>query len=166
MDMESRVAGVEGMAGTKRVGTAAAMALMLAACQPEIINRGYQVDPRALEQIRPGSSAEQVVLVLGTPSTVSTVGSRTYYYVSQRLSRPVAFLNETVRDQSVIAIYLDNRNRVERVANYGLQDGVVFDFISRTTPTGGEELSFLRQLLRASNLNPLSGGSGSPQPGM
>jgi outer membrane protein assembly factor BamE (lipoprotein component of BamABCDE complex) len=131
---------------------AAAAALMLAACEPEVINRGYQVDERALEQIRPGAPAEQVVLVLGTPSTVSTVGGKTYYYISQRLDRRFHFMGETIRDQRVVAVYLNPKNRVERVANYGLQDGAVFDFISRTTPSGGEELSFLRQILRASNL--------------
>ena len=39
--------------------------------------------------------------------------------------------------------------KVEKIANYGMQDGVVFDFYSQTTPTGGNELSLVRQLLRA-----------------
>jgi outer membrane protein assembly factor BamE (lipoprotein component of BamABCDE complex) len=141
-----------------RAGLAAGMlALALGGCAGEVINRGYQADPKALDQIRPGSSAEQVLLVLGTPSTVSTVGGQTYYYITQRLERRMQFMGERIADQRVIAVYLDNRNRVERVANFGLQDGVVFDFISRTTPTGGEELSFLRQVLRATNFNPLLG---------
>ena len=49
------------------------------------------------------------------------------------------------------AIYFDNGLRVERVALYGLQDGQVFDFISRTTPSGGEESSFLGQILKGTN---------------
>jgi outer membrane protein assembly factor BamE (lipoprotein component of BamABCDE complex) len=48
----------------------------------------------------------------------------------------------------VIAFYLDDKNRVTRVADYGLKDGVVFDFISRTTPTGGQESSFLGGIFR------------------
>ena len=36
---------------------------------------------------------------------------------------------------------------IERKANYTLQDGKVFDTISRTTPTGGKDLTFLQQLL-------------------
>ena len=36
---------------------------------------------------------------------------------------------------------------VQRVANYGLKDGKVFDFISRTTPTGGSDQNFLAQVL-------------------
>jgi outer membrane protein assembly factor BamE (lipoprotein component of BamABCDE complex) len=38
--------------------------------------------------------------------------------------------------------------KVERVAIYGLQDGKVFDFISRTTPSGGGEQAFLGQMFK------------------
>jgi outer membrane protein assembly factor BamE (lipoprotein component of BamABCDE complex) len=126
--------------------------LGLAACEGEIINRGWQIDERALEQIQPGSSAEQVLLVLGTPSMVSTVGGKTYFYVSQRLTRRFQFQNATIQDQRVVAIYLDDKNKVSRVANFGIQDGQIFDFVSRTTPSGGDELTILRQLFRASNI--------------
>jgi outer membrane protein assembly factor BamE (lipoprotein component of BamABCDE complex) len=34
------------------------------------------------------------------------------------------------------------------LANYGLKDGKIFDYISRTTPTGGEELSVLGQVFK------------------
>jgi outer membrane protein assembly factor BamE (lipoprotein component of BamABCDE complex) len=142
----------------KRSALAAVMgaSLGLAACEGEIINRGWQQDDRALEQIKPGASAEQVLLVLGTPSMVSTVGGKTYYYVSQRLTRRFQFMNETVQDQRVVAVYLDQKNKVSRVANFGIQDGQIFDFVSRTTPSGGDELTILRQLFRASNiLSPL-----------
>ena len=42
-------------------------------------------------------------------------------------------------------------------ALYGLQDGRVFDFISRTTPAGGEESSFIGQIFKGVNsFNPFS----------
>lgn len=130
----------------------AALSLGLAACEGEVINRGWQIDDRALEQIKPGVSAESVLLVMGTPSTTSTVGGKTYYYVSQRLTRRLQFMGESLQDQRVIAIYLDAKNKVSRVANFGIQDGQIIDFVSRTTPTGGDELTVLRQLFRAANL--------------
>lgn len=138
-----------------RFGSALALALALGGCGSTLTwtdtgmgQRGYVLDDKALDQIKPGSSAEQVVLVLGTPSTTATVGGKVYYYISQKVSQPVLFLNEKITDQRVVAVYLDKNNKVERVANYGLKDGVVFDFISRTTPTGGQENSFLGSLFR------------------
>jgi outer membrane protein assembly factor BamE (lipoprotein component of BamABCDE complex) len=134
------------------LAAAAALSLGLAACEGEVINRGWQIDDRALDQIKPGASAEQVLLVMGTPSTVSTVGGKTYYYVSQRLTRRFQFMDERIQDQRVVAVYLDQKNKVARVANFGLQDGQIIDYVSRTTPTAGEETTVLKQLFRAANL--------------
>jgi outer membrane protein assembly factor BamE (lipoprotein component of BamABCDE complex) len=121
----------------------------------EEFQRGYVVDETAIGQVKQGMSAEQVLQTLGTPSTVSTVGNKNWYYISQRSSRTFQFLGEQVVDQRVTAVYFNNNLRVERVALYGLQDGQVFDFISRTTPSGGQESSFLTQIFRgANNFNP------------
>ena len=48
----------------------------------------------------------------------------------------------------MIAVYFDKNRRVERVANYGLQDGKLFDYISRTTPTSGQDLSYLTYVFK------------------
>ncbi len=67
----------------------AALLLASAACTDQGIGqRGYVLDEKALSQIKVGSSAEQVLLVMGTPSTTSTVGGQTYYYISQKVTRP------------------------------------------------------------------------------
>ena len=121
----------------------------------EEFQRGYVADENAIGQVKQGMNAEQVLQTLGTPSTVSTVGNKNWYYISQRSSRTFQFLGEQVVDQRVTAVYFNNSLRVERVALYGLQDGRVFDFISRTTPSGGQESSFLTQIFRgANNFNP------------
>lgn len=113
------------------------------------VTRGYVVDTHALEQVKPGSSAEQVLVVLGTPSTTSTVGGSAWYYISQTVDRTFAFSPPEVTDQRVLAVYFDKNKKVERVANYGLQDGQVIDFVTRTTPTGGAEQGFLKNLFHS-----------------
>ncbi|HLM41685.1 MAG TPA: outer membrane protein assembly factor BamE [Microvirga sp.] len=139
-----------------RLAAATVLASSVAACtMGEEFQRGYVVDETAIGQVKQGMSAEQVLQTLGTPSTVSTVGNKNWYYISQRSSRTFQFLGEQVVDQRVTAVYFNNNLRVERVALYGLQDGQVFDFISRTTPSGGQESSFLTQIFRgANNFNP------------
>ena len=104
--------------------------------------------PGALEQIPIGASQDQVLIVMGTPSTVATLNGEVFYYISQRAERKVAFMNQQVVDQRVIAIYFDKNRQVQRLANYGLQDGKIFDFISRTTTTSGQELSYLAPLFK------------------
>src|SRR5437879_7571383 len=125
-----------------------ALSLPLAGCFSETYQRGYIVPEGALEQIPIGSSQEQVLIVLGTPSTVATVSGEAFYYISQRAERAVAFMPQSVVDQRVIAVYFDKSRRVERLANYGMKDGKLFDFVSRTTPTSGRELNYLQAIFQ------------------
>ena len=129
--------------------SAAAIALALAGCgsvaQTQV--HGYMISETALEQVPVGSSQEHVQVVLGTPSTTATVEGEVWYYISTTTRRPVRFMKASVVDQRVLAVYFDKDRRVSRIANYGLQDGVVFDFISRKTPTSGVETTFLQRAL-------------------
>ena len=124
--------------------------LMLGACGgfSESYQRGYVLPEGALEQIPVGATQEQVLIVLGTPSTVATVSGEAFYYISQKTERAAAFLPRDVKDQRVISVYFDKNRKVERLANYGMRDGKVFDYISRTTQTGGEELNYLTYIFK------------------
>jgi outer membrane protein assembly factor BamE (lipoprotein component of BamABCDE complex) len=127
---------------------AAAIAFSIAGCGnfSQVYRRGYIVPEGALEQVPLGASQEQVLIVLGTPSTVATVSGEAFYYISQRAEQPLAFMPIGVTNQRVIAVYFDKNRRVERLADYGIKDGRVFDAIGRTTPTSGAEMSYLNYI--------------------
>jgi len=141
------------MKTNRKISVAIALALLgpagLGGCSSQVAQRGYVVSEFALEQVPVGASRDQVLIALGTPSTTADFGNEAYYYISQTATRPVAFLNYRVVDQRVLAVYFDNEDLVSQIANYGLKDGQVFDFVSRTTPTGGSDFSFISQLLDA-----------------
>ncbi len=128
---------------------ALAAGLGLSGCVGETLHRGYIPSESALQQVQVGAPREQVLLALGTPSTTADFGGEVFYYISQVTSRSVAFLNTRVVDQTVLAIYFDESSRVADVAQYGLEDGRVINLVSRTTRTGGRDLSFLSQILGA-----------------
>jgi outer membrane protein assembly factor BamE (lipoprotein component of BamABCDE complex) len=139
--------------GMRAIAAITLACAVLSACTGEQFQKGYILPPGALEQIPIGASQDQVLIVMGTPSTVATLNGEVFYYISQRSERKVAFMNQKVVDQRVIAIYFDKDRRVQRLANYGLQDGRIFDFISRTTPTSGQELSYLTPLFKLLSFN-------------
>ncbi len=132
-----------------RVGLALCMALPLAGCigYEGTIQRGYVADARTVDGLRPGTSKEQILSQLGTPSTTSTIGGDAWYYISQRVEKPVAFMPEKITDQRVLAVYF-GRGKLERVANYGLKDGQLFDYVTRTTPVAGGDASFVQNMIR------------------
>ena len=126
-----------------------AASLTLTGCIGETLKRGYVPAETTLQQIPVGAPREQVLIALGTPSTTADFGGEIFYYISQTSNRPVAFMNARVIDQQVIAVYFNQSSEVTRVANYNLQDGRIFDTVSRTTPTSGKDFSFLQQLFSA-----------------
>lgn len=142
----------------KAVGMAAMTLLIatagLSGCTTsEIYHNGYVVDPKALDLVPVGASREQVLLSLGTPSTTATFDGEVFYYISQTRTRSLAFMKQRIVDQQVLAIYFTKDGTVKQRANYTMKDGKVFDMVSRTTPTGGRDMTFLQQIL--------SGGGGA-----
>ena len=121
---------------------AALLALDAAGGCTQVQHHGYMAPEGALEQLPLGSTQEQVLIVLGTPSTVATISGEVFYYISQR-SEQISFLPAKETDRRVIAVYFDKNRRVQRLADYGLKDGKIFDYISRTTPSGGVEQNTL-----------------------
>src|SRR5262245_58617720 len=147
---------------------------MLAACQSNVLStsetltQGYVIDQQQIDLVPVGSSREQVLLALGSPSTTATFDNEVFYYISQTRVRSVAFLNPRLVDQRVLAVYFGDDGRVTQIANYGMQDGKIFDFISRTTPTGGKDHNFLGQLLAGVGKVPANifgGGNSNGMPG-
>ncbi len=108
------------------------------------VTHGYQLDPKAAGQVKAGDSAEHILVLLGTPTTTSTVGGDAWDYMTQVTDRSVQFMQPKVTDQRVFAVYFTKDKKVARVANYGIEEGKVFDFVTRTTPTAGAESTFLK----------------------
>lgn len=138
-----------GKRGALRVAAVLAAALAVSACSEQITKHGHQFHDTDLQAVQPGMSQEQVRATLGTPATTAVVGSgNAFYYISSTMAQS-AFFTPSEKDRQVVAVYFNQGGMVEQVANYGLKDGKVFDFISRTTPApGGKDEGILKSLFR------------------
>lgn len=125
-----------------------AAGLSLSACTTkQVFQNGSAIQEDQIALVPVGSSKDQVLLALGTPSTTGTFDSEVFYYISQKREKTFEFQKAKIVSQRVFTVYFDPEELVSRIADYGLKDGKVFDFISRTTPTGGKDLTFLGRLL-------------------
>ncbi len=122
--------------------------LVLAGCGGNVIRQGHQFQEEDLNQVREGMSKEQVTLALGTPDTQSAVSGGAYYYISTTAVQSMAFMSPSVTDRHVVAIYFSNKDRVEKIAHYGLKDGQVVDFVSRETPSYTRDQGLLKEIFR------------------
>ena len=130
-------------------GVGLALSLVLAGCSEQITKHGHQFRETDLQSIQPGMSQEQVRTTLGTPATTAVVGSgNAFYYISSTMGQS-SFMLPSEKDRQVVAVYFNEGGTVEQVANYGLKDGKVFDFISRSTPApGAKDEGILKSLFR------------------
>ncbi len=120
----------------------------LTACSSQITQHGHLLTDADLAQVQTGMSKQQVKFLLGTPDTTATYTGDVYYYISSKM-KTTAFLSPKEIDRRVVAVYFAPQiDTVSRVAHYGLKDGKVIDFISRETPSHGQEASLLNQLFR------------------
>ena len=146
-------------------------AIALIACAPVISQRGYLPDPANENAIKAGADTKTSVQSrLGYASTTATFGNDSWYYISAT-EKQVAFFNPTILKRQVLAVSFDKQNKVTSVRHYGLKDGHLISFESRTTPARGRETTFLQELLKATpgssatniqETNPGNGGGPIP----
>ena len=126
---------------------ATALAVLLSACAPNLVQRGNLPDPELLSRIQPGSQTRnQVADLLGSPSSIATFGDEVWYYISSQ-TQTIAFYEPEVLEQKVVAIAFDGDGRVKTVRTYGLEDAQEIEPVARITPTGGREITVLEQLI-------------------
>jgi len=126
-----------------------AAAVAVAGCTPVISNRGYLENQDAEAGIAAGVDTKTTIeQKLGDPSVQAAFGTDAWYYISQT-ERQVAFFRPTIKSRHILAVYFDKEGKVADMKHYGLEDGHVVAFESRTTPTRGREMTFLQQLFNA-----------------
>lgn len=112
-----------------------------------ITKHGHHLRPTDVQQIQPGMGKDEVRLALGTPATQSrNQNGEAFYYISSTTRQRSFFKPEEI-DRKVLAVYFSPLGSVQRVANYGLKDGKVFDYISRTTPSANTADESIVQML-------------------
>lgn len=126
-----------------------AVALAVSGCSETITKHGAQFRDTDLQAVQPGMSQDQVRSTLGTPSTTAVVGSGDAFYYISSTEGQTSFMLPSEKDRKVVAVYFDQGGTVQQVANYGLKDGKVFDFISRKTPApGSSDEGIVKSLFR------------------
>lgn len=123
------------------------LGVVLGGCQQKILQHGNVPDEEEVLQIQPGQDDKnRVEQLLGSPSTTGNFGEEIWYYVSKRTSQTAFFEPNTI-DQGVLAISFDAQGIVQDMKVYDQADGRLVAMVDRETPTHGNELTFIQQML-------------------
>lgn len=118
-------------------------------------NEGYILEPNSLNYIPLKSSMDQVLLVLGSPSFISYFDKKTFYYISQKRYRFASFSKGKIVDRKVLVIDFNSNDEVIRLANYGLKDGRIFNFIGKTTDVPEHDRNILKEIFSGTTFLPV-----------
>jgi outer membrane protein assembly factor BamE (lipoprotein component of BamABCDE complex) len=127
----------------------AAACVVIGGCAEQVTKHGHMFRENDVATVQPGMGQDQVRMSLGSPTTTTTTGAGNVYYYISSTTQQTAFMKPKETDRQVMAVYFTETGTVDRVANYGLKDGKVFDYISRSTPApGANDEGLLKQLFR------------------
>lgn len=135
--------------GARRCATIALTMSLFAAvgCQEVIATHGHRIDEERIARIQPGVSTQRDVLnTFGSPSTIGTFDSTTWYYI-QRRQEDTNFFSQDVLSQDVLAVAFDQNGMVSEIKRRDLADARTVEPVDRETPTTGNEITVVEQLI-------------------
>jgi outer membrane protein assembly factor BamE (lipoprotein component of BamABCDE complex) len=135
-------------------------AAAIGGCAKDVEQRGNLPPQDKIVEIHPGTTKDEVIKILGSPSSTSVFNDKTWYYISRRTGQ-FAFFDPSVLDQQVYVITFDDQGVVQAIGHKSLDDGQEITPVARATPAPGRELSFLEQVIGNLGKFNSSGGSSS-----
>ena len=85
-------------------------------------------------------------ILLGSPSISSDFGENTWIYVSGR-TKTLAFLKEEILDRKIVYISFIETGVVDSIGTLSEKDGKQIELVSRKTPTAGQRITLIQQLI-------------------
>ncbi len=122
-------------------------AVLLSGCAPTLQVHGNELDPELLAEIRAGeSSRDDVIDLLGSPSSVAMFDGESWFYVSERTEK-TAFFSPEIKERKVVVFRFDEDGVVSDIDSRGLDSARAIQPVDRETPTAGNEVTILEQLI-------------------
>jgi outer membrane protein assembly factor BamE (lipoprotein component of BamABCDE complex) len=140
----------------------AAVLVALSGCTSIKDHRGYLVDQALVDSVQPGvDNKASVERTLGRPTMISQFGEPVWYYVSMD-THQAAFTSPRAYNELALKIHFDQSGAVSRIDRSGVEKVVHLDPDGHTTPTLGQNRSFLEDLF--GNIGTVGSGMGASGP--
>lgn len=125
---------------------ALAAPVAVSACTPTTATRGNIVEDYRLSEVIPGVSTRTTVLQsLGSPTTQAPFDENVWYYIGQKTEKRGIF-DPKVVDKKVVVVAFNADGIVQTVDQVNA-DEIDVAVVRRKTPTSGNEITVLQQLL-------------------
>jgi outer membrane protein assembly factor BamE (lipoprotein component of BamABCDE complex) len=120
--------------------------MALSACEPVTAVRGNFLDEYQMKSVQAGvDTREDVVRKIGSPTTVAPFDPNVWYYLGQKTEKN-SILDPKITDERIVVVTFAGDGVVDSVKERkdGRED---VPLVQDTTPTSGNEYTFLQQML-------------------
>ncbi|MCI2393340.1 outer membrane protein assembly factor BamE [Aliiroseovarius sediminis] len=122
------------------------MVALVAGCSATYRNHGYMPPKEDVDLVEVGKDTRETVSSsIGKPGTSGLLSGSGYYYVRSRFKHYLYNSPKEV-DREVLAISFNDKNVVQNIERFGLEDGRFVVLERRVTDTNIQGVGFLRQL--------------------
>jgi outer membrane protein assembly factor BamE (lipoprotein component of BamABCDE complex) len=123
------------------------LVVAVSACSPRAHTRGNLPDPKKVSQLKVGDiSSKEVIEFLGSPSSRASFGDEVWFYISEQ-TETFAWLEPEIKNRLVLALHFDTDGTLNKIEVSGLDQANTVIPIDRKTPTHGNKMTVLEQLV-------------------
>lgn len=122
------------------------LSLTAAACTPTVNMRGNMIEDHKVAQLQKGVDTRTDVLrKMGSPTTIAPFDDSVWYYLEQKTEKR-GILDDQVVDERIIVVMFDANGVVEQINDVDNKRNPV-PYVARATPTSGNEVTVMQQML-------------------
>ena len=123
------------------------VASLVNGCAQPVELHGNRINTKSLKEIIPGTSTEKDVLkILGTPVIKQEYGAQNWIYIKSK-SQKTVFSGKKLLERTVVRISFNEKGIATSVKTIPNNQRISIDFAKRKTPTAGQEITILQQLI-------------------
>jgi outer membrane protein assembly factor BamE (lipoprotein component of BamABCDE complex) len=120
--------------------------LSLSACVNNFQKQGYVIDEAIVAKISiKTTNKQQVLQILGEPSTKSNYNHECFYYISLN-TNTISYRNKEITAQDVLAITFDDKEYVSDISRYKTPQSHLVEISQEVTPTLGDDERWTKKL--------------------
>ncbi len=120
---------------------------IFSACHSNLDFKGHQIPQESFAALKAGLGKEEIINILGNPSTRSDFGSETWFYVSEKIEKTSYVRNNVLKREVVIL----NFSKDGKLLNFKkLENDQVnpLEFNEEKTPIKGDDTSLIKETFK------------------
>ncbi len=116
-------------------------------CAKTVRISGHLFDQRELMALEKAKTKQDLEFVLGSPTSVSSFGPETWYYITCK-KESFAFFKEKILEQIIYAVTFDENGKIEAVVKYTEKDMKNHEVSSEMTIVRGNDTSVAQRFFK------------------